>query len=317
MKFGQVNLGLFSSVLNKGVIMTDFSQLIHENRELLDNGNSQKVIANLSPICKSQEVPFQLHLIFVHALMDSQQYREAYEEALHFEQHYQQNDQYMAFWIQILLKNSLFIPARIALLHCQHNQKFDSLKKQIETQETNVRSTQKVTLQNQLRHFYHIGDQNYWQQRETLDDADQLPIDEYLQGAQFVLRDPYAKPLIRTAILQTLSDLKINITIKFIWIDNQVHQIVPARIGDVMQMSAVTECVQILQQRLGDNNPIEYRNAVQRLRIQVMVLYPFVNSSITNPQVWVAALLGDSSAVGLNDFQDTAKRQRLLENKIK
>lgn len=297
--------------------MTDFSQLIHENRKLLDDGQSQKVIANLSPICKSQEVPFQLHLLFVHALMDAQQYREAYEEALHFEQQYQQNDQNMEFWIQILLKNCLFVPARIALTRCQHNASFTKLKGQIEAEEANVRTTQTVTLRNQLRHFYHIGDQNYWQQRETLNDADQLPLDEYLQGAQFVLRDPYAKPLIRTAVLQTLSDLKVNLMVKFIWIDNQVHQIVPASIGNVMEEDAVTKCIQILQQRLGNNNPIEYRNAVQRLRIQMMVLYPFVNSSITNPEVWVAALLGDSSGVGLTNFQETTKRQRLLENKIK
>lgn len=295
----------------------DYSQLIQDSRQLLAEGKVQSVIDKLASVCQTNKVPFELHTIYVQALLSAQQYREAYQEALHYEPQYQQDRQSLNLWIEILIKNGLFIPARIALTHFKNQSDANQQFNQIENAENQIKRNQPETIKQKLRNFYHIGDQKLWQQRTSLADADELPLSDYLTGAQFALRDPFAKPIIRSAILQTLSDLKIAEPIKFIWIDGQTYQIIPSKIQDLMEMDSVNQSLKILNNKLGHNDPIAYQNAMNRFKLQCLIIYPFVNQTIKNPEVWVAALLNDSAGINLRKFQEASKTQRLIASKLR
>lgn len=297
--------------------MVSYSQLQQSNLKLLNEGHPQKVIDNLETICQNQEVPFKLHLIYVQALMKEQQYREAFEEALHYEKQYRKDDQVFQLWIQILLKNSLFIPARIALTQLQTTADAKAVEKQIIALEQDAKLNQVATLQKKLSNFYHIGDQSMLQQRTSLSDADELPLDEYLKGAQFVLRDPFVKPLIRTAVLRTLSDLGVQQKVKFIWLDGHEHEISPAAIPSLKNTKAFQEVLHRLNEKLGQDNPTALQQLQNRFDIQAMILFPYINETIQKPAVWTAVLLGDSAGIDVKEFQKVNQQQRQISAKLK
>ncbi|WP_251546960.1 hypothetical protein [Limosilactobacillus caecicola] len=267
-----------------------YADLIQITTKLLEQGESQKVIEKIAAVA-DHELPFELQRNYVQALMDKQQYVQAHEEARNYEQEYLQRAP--TLWIDILLHNHLFIPARLTLnnLATQEVMK-NNMIAQIAEAEQGAEQKQAATLQKKLKNFIHTGDLPEWSQYSAITDADTLPLREYASGAQFVLRDSFVKPIFRVAILRTLVDLHYAELVKFIWIDQEEHLIVPAE-ADLAQEKAVEQSLmQIIQERYKNDNPIEYQNAIQQIKLHMALLFPYAGQVIKNPTAWVEVMVG-------------------------
>ena len=93
--------------------------------------------------------------------------------------------------VHLLLHNQSYIAARLFItdLPLDWQDEFETL---IAEAEQTAEEKFQTTIQTALRSFYHLGDCPLNEQQERLGAARQLPLKEYLTGAQFLLRDPYA-----------------------------------------------------------------------------------------------------------------------------
>ena len=283
-------------------------QKINQAKEALRKHESKAAIKLLEPFM-DQEVTFEVNCLYVQALLAQQRYSKAYQEALVYERQYLQSSKTLGVWIDVLVHNQLFIPARLAISYHRQQlapQLLAKYEQVIEQQEQQYQQNQSQTIQQTLKNFYHIGDQPYWNQEEAFTAADRLPLTEYVQGAQFVLRDPFANPLLRGTIMHTLVELGCEKSMKLIWLNGKELTVIPAGVQNPEHEGLIQNLYHDLEQRLGNDNPTDYKNYLQQLQLQMLVLYPFENLAITDPSAWIDVLLDNQK-----NYQDEAHKKAL------
>lgn len=276
----------------------DSQRKIQQAQIAYANGNIKKTISILEPICEDP-VSIQVNSLYVQALMKAKQYQRAYREALNHELQYLKNKKLFNIWVEVLLANDLFIPARLSVVNYEKvfgQSKVAEYLREIKQKELVTQEEQANTIKENLKNFYHIGDQPAWSQQQILQNADHLPLEQYVQGAQFILRDPFTKALIRATILNTLLDLNYGKTIRFIWIDNKEHEIIPNQMDEKSRECKIDQLQQILKKRFANNNPIDYENYSQQLKIQLLLLTPYESLVIKDSAVWIDVLTNRDSS---------------------
>ena len=284
---------------------SDIEEKFQQAQIAYKNGEPQKTVNILEPLC-DDPVSIQINVLYVQALLKVKQYHRAYTEAINYELQYLKNREYFEVWIDVLLDNELFIPARLSVVNYQKifgQDKVYRYLKMIEQKEDLVASEQANTVKQNLKNFYHLGDQPSWNQQQVLNSADHLPLSQYVIGAQFILRDPFVKPLIRATILNTLLDLQYSKSIAFIWIDNEEHSIIPNKVNEKSREEKIKELREILKERLANDNPIDYENYSQQLQIQLLLLAPFECDIITDSKGWIDILVNNPKANQDNDVE--------------
>lgn len=284
------------------------------------HGNYQEIIQILNPICE-KPVSIQINSLYVQALLQEKQYRRAYDEALNYELQYLNNPKLFDIWLTVLLHNELFIPARLSVNNYERLYGQSEAKKylkMVKQEEDKAEKEQDNTIQQNFKNFYHIGDQPVWEQQATLNNADQLPLNKYLQGAQFILRDPFVKPIIRATILNTLIDLKVSQKNRFIWIDDAEHNVIPNQVDQSLRNKLTKRLQGILSHRLANDNPIDYQNYLKQLKIQLLLLTPFEDKVIKDSQVWIDVLLSTSAleTKGNQIVKETIDWQQKIQNSL-
>ena len=287
----------------------DNKKIILEAEQLFKEQKDDEVIEKLAPICQ-EKVSWKVNLLYVKALYRKGQAVQAYQEALPYEEDYLGKK--VAFWEQLLLANQLFIPARIALT-------INGIKEpfliQIENAEKNFEIQQAETLQKRFKNFYHLGDQPDWKQQEIIRDADHLPLNKYVQGAKFILRDPFVGIAIRNTILKTLAALRYSQSVTYIAVDGKDRDTVPAKIETSSYQKTIDEVNQLICNYFKDN-PIDQQNYLQQFHLQVFCLYPMTEAVITDPAAWVAVLIGNHDHESREALEKATRWQKIIQKSL-
>lgn len=193
----------------------------------------------------------------------------------------------------------------------------DELTKLIITAEKRAKKTMEVTLQTRLKSFYHLGDGSFNEQRQRLMEAEQLPLDLYLTGAIFLLRDPFTKELIKSSILETLQPLSIDREVKVRWLDGHDHQLNLKDLQPLTKIEEVAAMQEILDKKYGQSDPSTLKEMTDELQLQMIFLYPFINKAVTDPQAWVTAMTSFGRQVEPTPSVDDARRwQRKIQQLV-
>ncbi|KRM81408.1 hypothetical protein FC35_GL000107 [Limosilactobacillus coleohominis DSM 14060] len=287
----------------------DNKKIILEAEQLFREQKDDEVIERLAPICQ-EKVPWEVNLLYVKALYRKGQAVRAYQEALPYEEDYLINK--FTFWEQLLLANQLFIPARIALTIKGVKQPFLT---QIRDAEKIFEIQQAETLQKRFKNFYHLGDHPDWKQQEIIRDADHLPLNKYVQGAKFILRDPFVGIVIRNTILKTLAALRYSQSVTYIGVDGKDHDTVPAKIETSSYQKIINKVDQLISDCFKDN-PIDQRNYLQQFHLQAFCLYPMTEEVITDPTAWVAVLTGNDDHESQTALENAIRWQKAIQKSL-
>lgn len=214
-------------------------------------------------------------------------------------------------FVQIMLAARLPLTARLFTAQLK-DAKQAVLTKQIVEAEDNLKINSASTLRENARGFYHLGDLPVIQQRAQFIAAASLPLDEYLKGAKFVLRDPYVYPLIKSSIVRDLATLKVPDKMTIYWLDHEEHQFYPVKISATEQLKIVKEIRQSIKEAFANSDPQSFKLYSRNFDLQLMFLYPFVDLAIQDSNSWFAALTNNADAQGQNESQAT-KWQKLIE----
>ncbi|MGM9892456.1 hypothetical protein [Limosilactobacillus sp.] len=192
--------------------------------------------------------------------------------------------------VRLLLHNQSYIAARLFINELPLAWQTPLLSLVVDS-ENQAREKYQTTLQTRLRSFYHLGDCSLAEQQERVSDAQQLPLQEYLTGAQFLLRDPFTHQLIKASLVDTLRQLGVDEQVTVRWLDGQEYQLVPADVLAIDEQPVVRELRARLAAELGNQNPSELQLANQELQMQLMILYPLIEQKITDATGWIQYLI--------------------------
>lgn len=191
--------------------------------------------------------------------------------------------------INILVQNELFIIARQVINSLGQWQ--TQLLPLVVAGEQKSQSRYQETLQTRLREFYHLGDYPLSEQQSRLQAAFKLPLNEFITGSKFLLRDPYTHPLVKSSLVEILCKLHVTDTVTIYWLDHQEYSLVPNDLLPLNELPVVKQGKELIADQCGNHNPQTEQLAIQEFQLQIMYLYPLVDQVIDNIDDWISALV--------------------------
>ncbi|WP_304057669.1 hypothetical protein [Levilactobacillus namurensis] len=247
--------------------------------------------AEFTTLYQARQTP-ELNRYLAVSLFQDQQYLAAEQIAAENDGAYLTSDTWFNWRLTIALHNQQFIFAR-ELCELPQAAAWRTAGIQRITTAEQTASTQLAATQNVIaKQFYHLGDAPLREQQQRLLRAHQLPLAKFLQGTRYLLVDPFLHPLLRATLLEELYRLRVDLTVQLHWLDDQVHTVATRDLIGVTQGKAAQAALAYLQEQIAQNNPGLAANVRQTLNLQLMLLYPFADEIITQPQAWVDWLAG-------------------------
>ena len=199
--------------------------------------------------------------------------------------------------IKILCQNELFVLARQVISSLSQWQ--EDLLTIVTMGEKKSRQEYQETLQTRLRDFYHLGDYSLEEQQSRLQAAFKLPLNEFITGAKFLLRDPYTHPLVKSSLVELLR------------LDKKEYTVVPADIQPLNLLPIVSEGKRLITEKCGNQNPQTEKLAIQEFQLQVMFLYPRINQIIEDIDEWTNVLIAriEGKKVATNTVSNTWQKR--------
>lgn len=192
--------------------------------------------------------------------------------------------------VRLLLHNQSYISARLFIVALKTEWQ-EELVNLVVAAEQAARYDYQTTIKTLLRSFYHLGDCSLDEQQARLSEAQQLPLAEYLTGAQFLLRDPFTHQLIKASLVDTLRQLGVTKKVIIRWVDGNEYSLIPADLLAIDDLELVQALRRELNRRLANDNPSELQLANQELQMQLMLMYPLINQKIADVAEWDQAII--------------------------
>lgn len=226
------------------------------------------------------------------ALNHCQRYRDSFDYAVDDANLFLEDINKAKAWVTAALGAGQFIDARLFISSCEPSWR-EVLTDMVDKAEEEYRTNSAASLKTQLQAFYHLGDKPVVEQSKLLKESHKLPLKEFLVGIQFLLRDPFTNPLLRSNIIELLQQLQVNEKIKYLWIDKKEHEVIPNQITEITKDKAIVQALKELASRRSHLDPLWYMDRQKQLSMQGMLLYPRIDKVITDPVAWIDALVSD------------------------
>lgn len=253
--------------------------------------------------------------LLVRVLNEQHQYVQAFDNILETPEAFWENASAAELAVRVMGQCQRFMTARLFIANgpAEWRQHLSAIEGRAEAV---AQDKYRQTIQQRLRDFCHLGDGDLVQQKRRLAVADELPLAAFLQGAKFVLRDPFVFPLVRSDIIESLRQIKLDENLTYLWIDNREYQVNPAKISAQDELPAVKEVRAVITHKLADYDAISYRMANQQFDLHMMFLFPRAEFIITDPQAWATGLLQTLNGKKLKGSTPTIRWQKLIMEKI-
>lgn len=288
---------------------------LKQGQQLLKRGKFKQAIDLLQPL-NEQTADYQVNRALSEALYHDGQVQLAIKIAEDHVEDYLHSRVGAKQLVTIELAGQQFITARRQAAFVPQWQ--EPLLKQIEVAETKAEHNMGMTLKTRLKSFYHLGDGSFQEQRQRLLEAEQLPLDMYLTGAMFLLRDPFAKPVIKSSLLETLQPLKIDQQVTILWLDGQEYQLNLRDLQPLTKIKEVAAGQRLIDQKYGQSDPSTLSAVTDQFQLQMIFLYPFIEKAVVDPAAWVTVLTSFGQLVSPTKAENEAlvwqrKIQRLVD----
>ncbi|GAY74129.1 hypothetical protein [Lentilactobacillus kosonis] len=192
----------------------------------------------------------------------------------------------VTFIVTTYLNDSQFISARklVSQLRQPHR---NEILDQIVMAEHSYRRNHRHDLVKLQRKLFYIGSHSADLQARIVKEALHLPLTEYLEGVTAVLIDKAGWQVIKTQFLFELISLQIDDQVKFLWLDDQIHTMIPAKIDLNQSMKPLTDSENIIMGEYENNDPITAQLLITQIYQLGNYLFPYAFKVINNPKAWV------------------------------
>ncbi len=102
--------------------------------------------------------------------------------------------------------------------------------------------------------------------------AFKLPLNEFITGAKFLLRDPYTHPLVKSSLVELLSKLQVADPVTVYWLDKKEYTVVPADIQPLNYCQSLVKVKRLITEKCGKSKPTDRKDGDSRISITGNVL---------------------------------------------
>ncbi|GEL14538.1 hypothetical protein [Pediococcus cellicola] len=270
------------------------AEQLNKIQAAVSKSNWEKVLTLIEPFNDEAQQDKQLNTYFVQGLFQTKHYVEALKYANDALEFYLDDDQGRSLYFEILLACQDFLDAYKFLKSLQQRQiSTDQFVTALRTKEVEV-SAQKNTLKQKMKKFYHVGDLDLQTTQNVLEEAKQLPAQAYFAAAKFIFLDPFVHPLIRATVLENVSFMNFNETIKYYWIDDANHDVALGGLEGILHNKVDQQLSTVLQKKLANQDPILLDGITKEKNLYLSYAYPFAEHIFETPEDWVAYWLEES-----------------------
>lgn len=260
----------------------EYQQAIQAGQLAYQNEEWQVAIDTLEPVF-TQKPTRQIQKILGASFVQLEDFVNAWTYLQYAPQVYQDSLEHAQFYLTVALKNTYFLVAREFALATAWNA---TLIAQIVAAEQTFRNSEAKLLKTQARQFYHLSNYSLGEQNEILQQAEHLPLHEYVAGAQFLLIDSFLSAVTRNTVLNRLRELAVHKQLAFRWLDGRQLQIWPDTLPTVEALPIYQTLTQELDQLENIQDPLVSQMLQEQLRLEMFLTYPFSPLTAVDSQSW-------------------------------
>lgn len=235
---------------------------------------------------------------------------------------------YVELYIQILIANHKFIHAhsiineRILREKSGEMKQLISLKKKVRHSELMYEQFEISKIRELKDELCRLKEHNYYEQLAIVKKSVHLPQEEFISIGKHILLDKEVHNLVRSWVLEEFAHLHIKEEIEFLTGDQEVHKIIPAKIGGPLDCASYQRILLFLEKELINNDPILLLDLMEEIRLHFALLYPLADQVITDPNLWaISYIIAHNESVAqkyqIQESMDEIDRIQKLQYKIR
>jgi hypothetical protein len=224
-------------------------------------------------------------------------YYDALEITDDFREDYEQNLDYLALVIQLMMLNEKFVDAHKLINHQMLKKKPDEMERLVRFKNEVHHMelvAEKKRAEHQARIFQEVmkmPERPASEQFALTAMSKELSEEEFIAVAKILLINPDVQVLAKSWFLQELSDIGVPDEVQFLWMNGETRSVKPDEIGQPDESESFVAVKHLLAEKLANDDPILLDNLKQEVTLQFAVLYPFSDEVVVDPVVWAAAII--------------------------
>ncbi|MDD9138291.1 hypothetical protein H7198_01520 [Fructobacillus sp. CRL 2054] len=265
----------------------DINQLKEEGLEAFANQNYQQAISLLNEVYENERT-FTNNQLFAKALKENGQIDSALTIAQEYVGEYLGKKEDYQFYFDLCLAAGYFIMARRMAMESIFTEDRDERLLQIHEAEELAWEERAADIQKTHRQFKHLAGYDVLTQQQIYQDAQTLPVEEFVDAANTVLLDPDCMPIIRVSILTDIQCLELHRKVKYLYIDGKEYTTILCEQPKPLRDDVYFEARDYLSETVGQEDPVANQMLQEQLRLEMNVLFPQLER-VTDPIAWIQA----------------------------
>ncbi|MFC4760682.1 hypothetical protein [Fructobacillus durionis] len=267
--------------------MTDINQLKEEGVQALADEEYQKATELLSQVYENDRT-YENNQLFAKALLNNNQVNSALTIAQEYVGEYLGQKADYQFYFDVCLAAGYFIMARRMAMESIFSDDREERLRQIDKAEEKAREERSETIQKIHRRFKHIAGYDVLEQQQIYQDAQLLPVEDFVDAAKDLLLDPDIMPIIRVSVLTDIQCLELHRKVRYLYIDGQEYTTILCEQPKPLRDEIYFEARDYLGETVGQDDPITNQMLQEQLRLEMNVLFPQLER-VTDPIAWIQA----------------------------
>lgn len=277
---------------NNEKVNEQYTSLVAEAKEELNSDLVSRALDTLNSAYQLQQTEEVNHLLAT-TLVAQGQFQEAQTIADEYLSSYAKDEQSARIYLDLSLHNHYFLNAWEFLTWLAEGVQ-EKLQPKVVDAENSYRLSQEKTIRTIARQFYHLSDGNTVEQQKRLLAANKLPLNDYLIGAKFVLRDPFLSQISRTAVLDQLRRLRIKEPVEFLDLDGHTQTYIPASLTALKQNEIYNNILNELDKYAKTLGTDMVQGLSEQVHLLLMIAYPELSTAVQDATSWVDGLVAET-----------------------
>lgn len=270
---------------------------------------------------------FSLNYLLVCLYLDLSQEEQALLLAAEMKEQYLTTFEYIEFYVQLLLKNHLFVQAhlivneRILMERTGEMRLLVFMKNTIRQLEQAYKRA--VKEQNRLveEELSRLGEFRYCEQLRIVKKETSLTQGDFVAISKANLVDQRVHPYVRSLVLEGFVGLHVNEEIHYLWRDGKRRTIVPTRVGTSDESASYQRMLLFLEKELFSKNPILLADVLEEIRRHTLLLYPLADQIIDDPVLWAIGYMcqdeGVKQYILRSEEQEKLRAIKRMQNQLR
>lgn len=266
------------------------------------------------------EKTYAINYFYASILFSLERYEEALEIADEYKESYLKSDEYILIYTLLLIKNHQFLEAEAIIQKKKdnpllfHEQEWQNIQQELEHERKSFQidlDLKRKEIKNKLLQMDHFS---LMEQVQLIEASQILELEDLQEVADQLLNHPYIPGQIQRGFLEILIKKGDEKHYPFSWF-NQMKTICPKDLKTFNELPILQEIESILEDKL-QKNPSLFQVIKTEIINDLLMIYPFVEETITDTSYWVdlyIAYFGDLSSSDIEKSPINSEQESLKQ----